>query len=71
MMEDLQHGKVFSPEAPDMKAAEKLVKERKPNYFSYADWQKIDSLEIQRAAGTEAPRLKFTTIKEMLAAVGR
>lgn len=71
MLEDLSTGIVLEPSAPSVDAARALVVERKPNFFSYDDWKKLDALEIERAAGTERPRLKFTTIEEMQAALGR
>lgn len=71
MLEDVSQGIHFDPEAPDRDAARKLVAERRPNYFSYDDWKKLDAIEIQRAEGTERPRVKFTTIEEMQAALGR
>ena len=71
MLEDFAGGKHLTPAAPSVEAARDLVRERKPNYFSYADWNKLDELEVSKAEGTERPRVKFTSIEEMLAAVGR
>ena len=44
------------------------MKERKPDYFSYADWKRLDAMEVEKAEGTEAPRVKFTSIEAMQAA---
>ena len=71
MLEDVALGKHFTPNAPSGDAARDLVRERKPNYFSYADWNKLNELEVANAEGTERPRVKFTSIEEMLAALGR
>jgi ferredoxin--NADP+ reductase len=71
MLEDLSKGVALEPAEPSAAAALALVRERKPNFFSYEDWKKLDALEVERAAGTERPRLKFTSIEEMLAALGR
>jgi len=71
MLEDVAAGKVFSPEAPGVDQLRDLVKERRPNYFSYADWKKLDAMEVEKAEGTEAPRVKFTTVAQMQAALGR
>ena len=71
MLEDVATGKHFTPEAHSVDAARDLVGERQPNYFSYADWKKLDELEVAKAEGTERPRVKFTSIEEMLAALGR
>lgn len=71
MLEDVAEGKFLEPDEPGIDAAREMVKERKSNYFSYEDWKKLDALEIERAAGTEAPRVKFTTIEQMEEALGR
>lgn len=71
MLEDIATGNAFDPPAPEIEAARELVRERKPGYFSYDDWTKLDALEIERAQGTDAPRVKFTSVDEMHAALGR
>ncbi len=71
MLEDVGKGELFDPVAPGVDAARDLVRERKPRYFSYDDWRKLDALELERAEGTQAPRVKFTSIEEMMAALGR
>ena len=71
MLYDLGQGAVLSPAYPDPAAAEKFIRQRQPYFVTYADWLRLD--EIERAKGEEQgrPRLKFTRIKEMLAALGR
>ncbi len=71
MLEDLAQDKVLDPDAPEVEAARELVRKRKPGYFSYEDWKKLEALEIERAKGTGRPRVKFTSIQEMLAALGK
>jgi len=71
MLQDVAQGKTLDPAAPGVDEARELVRERKPGYFSYDDWKKLDALEIERAKGTERPRVKFTSVKEMQAALGR
>lgn len=71
MLEDVAAGAVLEPGAPGVDAAHELVRERKPSYFSYDDWKKLDAIEIERADGTGAPRVKFTSIDDMQAALGR
>ena len=71
MLFDLQQGKHFSPETPDGAAVQLLIAKRQPKFFSYADWQKLDALEIERGRAQGRPRVKFTSIAEMLAAVGK
>jgi ferredoxin--NADP+ reductase len=52
-------------------AAEQLVRQRKPRLFSYADWLRLDEMEIARGKALGRPRLKFTRVEDMLAALGR
>jgi ferredoxin--NADP+ reductase len=71
MMEDVGKGIHFSPDEPSPDAVRKLVSERRPNYFSYEDWKRLDALEVENAEGTEKPRVKYTTVEEMQSALGR
>jgi ferredoxin--NADP+ reductase len=69
MMEDLRQGIHLEPEAPEVAAADEFVRKCKPSCVSYQDWKKLDALEVERAKNTERPRLKFTSVEEMLAAL--
>jgi ferredoxin--NADP+ reductase len=71
MMEDLAKGFVLHPAAPTAEAVDRLVRERQPRCLSHEDWLRLD--EIERARGREAgrPRVKFASVEEMLAALGR
>jgi ferredoxin--NADP+ reductase len=71
MLEDVGKGALLEPEAPAASAAEALVRSRKPSFFSYEDWKKLDALEVERAKATERPRIKFTSVDEMLRALGK
>lgn len=71
MMDDLAAGAMLTPENPEVAAAESLVKERQPNYFTFADWLKLDEIEVANGEKLGRPRLKFTSIETMLAALGR
>jgi len=71
MLEDLAHGKVLEPANPAAAAAESLVRQRQPNYFSYDDWQKLDAIEAARGRAQGRPRVKLTSIEEMLSALNR
>ena len=50
---------------------EELVRERQPKYLSFADWLRLDEIEIEHGRAQGRPRDKFTRIDDMLAAVGR
>jgi hypothetical protein len=38
---------------------------------TYADWRKLDALELANGQASGRPRLKFTAVDDMLAALGR
>ncbi|HYF62855.1 MAG TPA: FAD-dependent oxidoreductase [Herpetosiphonaceae bacterium] len=71
MIEDVAAGKTWQPSQPGRDSVEALVRERKPNYVSFADWQKLDAIEQERGAAEGRPRVKFTSIADALAALGR
>jgi ferredoxin--NADP+ reductase len=70
MLEDVGTGHTLEPSEPDPAAAERLVRQRQPDYVSYADWLRLNELEIARGSVRRCPRLKFTRVDEMLAALG-
>ena len=71
MLEDLRADKILQPDHADAASIEQLVRERKPDYFSYADWKQLDQLELERGKANGRPRLKFTNIDEMKQALGK
>jgi ferredoxin--NADP+ reductase len=70
MLADAAAEKVNMPAHPEPDAIERLLEERKPDYFSYADWQKLDDLETAAGEAQGRPRVKFVSIEEMLEARG-
>ena len=71
MFEDLARGAVLEPTSPEAAAAEALVRQRQPNYVSYTDWLKLNEIEVARGRAQGRPRVKLTSVEEMLAALGR
>ena len=71
MFEDLEHGVVLEPPQATAAAAEALIRERQPRVVSYADWLKLNEIEVQRGRAQGRPRVKLTRVEEMLAALGR
>jgi ferredoxin--NADP+ reductase len=70
MLEDLAAGQTLDPAEPDPDAVERLVRERRPDYIAYGDWLRLNKLEIARGQARGCPRVKFTRVHEMLAALG-
>ncbi len=71
MIEDVASGAVGEPLQPEPGAAEALVRARQPDAVSYADWRALDALELANGKSCGRPRLKYTTVEAMLAALGR
>jgi len=71
MLEDLARDIHLRPADPSPEAVERLVRERQPQYLSYQDWLRLDEIETRRGKETGRPRVKFTRVKDMLAALGR
>lgn len=71
MLEDLAKGAHWQPAQPEAAAVEALVRQRQPAYVTYADWQRLDALELANGQANGRPRLKITSVDEMLAAMGK
>ncbi len=71
MMEDLAAGVVLRPERPDRAAAEDLVRRGQPAFVSWTDWLALQKLEETLGAEGGRPRVKLTSVEEMLAALSR
>ena len=69
MVEDLAGGSILSPAHPAPETAGGLVGKRQPHYVSYEDWLRLDKLEVGRGKPQGRPRVKLTSLKEMLAAL--
>jgi len=71
LVEDLAKGAVLAPESPDPARFEALVRSKRPGFFSFADWRRLDEIEVARGKEIGRPRVKFTSREEMAAALGR
>jgi ferredoxin--NADP+ reductase len=69
MLEDRAAGRVLQPASPDAAAAEATVRAREPRYVTYADWIRLDRLERERGKPHGRPRVKLTSVEDMLAAL--
>jgi len=71
MLEDFSTGSIWQPSNAAAVSAEKLIADRKPDYFSYADWKRLDELELANGKACGRPRVKFTSVEEMKKALGK
>ena len=70
MLEDLVAGRSLDPADADPAAVERLLRQRQPLVLGYADWLRLNALEVARGQARGRPRVKFTRVDEMLAALG-
>ncbi|MCB1644284.1 MAG: FAD-dependent oxidoreductase [Pseudomonadales bacterium] len=66
MVEDLQAGKHFNPEDPDREHVRSLIHERQPDVVDFEEFGRIDAEELRRGEEANRPRVKVTSIQEML-----
>mgnify|MGYP003979265301 CR=1 FL=1 len=66
MVEDLAAASINIPEDPSVEGAESLVQERQPDSISYSEWLKINEVEVSRGEAEGRPRVKLTSIPEMV-----
>ncbi len=70
LLEDMRDGKLFAPDAPTREAVDALLRERSVRVVTYADWQRLDELEITNGTASGRPRVKYTRVEDMLNALG-
>jgi ferredoxin--NADP+ reductase len=68
ILADAESGAVLLPSSPEPEAAEAMVRACQPLVVSYGDWLQIDAAELAAGEAAGRPRIKFTTVDEMLAA---
>lgn len=71
MIADARAGRVLSPTQATAAAVEALVRDRQPDVVTFADWQRLNALELSRGKEQGRPRVKFTSVADMLAALGK
>jgi ferredoxin--NADP+ reductase len=71
LLADFAAGQMLTPEYADATAVETFVRNQQPRYVTYEDWLRLNELEETAGAAQGRPRVKFTTIEEMLQALGK
>ena len=71
MLEDAASGATLEPRSSDPEALEGLIRARQPQAVSFADWERLDKIEIERGAPQSRPRVKFISVEDMLSALSR
>jgi ferredoxin--NADP+ reductase len=69
LFEDLRAGALPEPAEGGREALDALLRERGVHVVSFADWQKLDALEVAAGKAVGRPRLKFTRVPDMLGAL--
>ncbi|HEY6059507.1 MAG TPA: FAD-dependent oxidoreductase [Gemmatimonadales bacterium] len=71
MFADLELSALLSPGEPAAAAAEARVRRVQPAVVTYSDWRRLDRYETERGKALGRPRLKCTTVREMLEVIRR
>ncbi len=69
MLADAKEGLVNPATQPTRAAVEAFVEARQPDVVSFPDWRLLDQAEVARGAAVGRPRIKFSRIPDMIAAI--
>ncbi len=69
LLEDVPHLTPAPPDKASPQAIVDLLRSRGVRFISYEEWKIIDQLEIERGKAQGRPRVKFTSVEEMLRAL--
>jgi ferredoxin--NADP+ reductase len=70
LLEDLAAGRLLDPAPISDEALERFIRERQPELVDYGDWLTIDRRERGLGEPAGRPRVKLTTVPELLEAIG-
>ena len=70
LLEDLAAGRLLDPAPISDEALERFIRERQPELVDYGDWLTIDRHERGLGEPAGRPRVKLTTVAELLEAIG-
>ncbi len=69
MLADAREGRTLAPSHTGSEAILNLLTERQSCIVSFADWKRLDEMELNRGKEQGRPRIKFTRIEDMLDAL--
>ncbi len=69
MLADARAGRTLEPSHSTAEEVTALLDERQCCPVSFSDWKRLDEIELERGKGEGRPRVKFTRIEDMLAAL--
>ena len=69
LLADATAGALPAPAEPEPAAFEALVRQRQGACVSFADWKRLDTLEVERGKAQGRPRVKFTSVEAMVGAL--
>jgi len=69
LLEDFTSGKLKRTLSP-RDEIDRMLEQRGVRVVTWEDWRKLDQIERERGAALGRPRLKFTTVADMLGALG-
>jgi ferredoxin--NADP+ reductase len=70
MLEDVRASALHSPRHPERGAVEARIREAQPELVTWKDWERLKRIEDERGAEQGRPRVKFTSLAEIRAALG-
>jgi ferredoxin/flavodoxin---NADP+ reductase len=70
LLEDAESGSLIHPDSASPHAALRMARNASPDFFDFEDWKRLDALEIAAGEAVGRPRLKFTSVAAMRAALG-
>ncbi len=69
LLADVTAGRHLYPVRTDPDLVDAFVKERQPQVVTYEDWLQLDAIETAKGKAQGRPRVKFTSVESMLAAL--
>ena len=69
LLEDAADSQMIKPLYPTREAIEGLLNKRAIDFVTYDDWRLLDRLEIENGEAIGRPRVKFTSVEDMMDAL--